>query len=511
MKTKYTKPLAGYPRVSRQGPREDDRFRSPDFQCELIRRCAETEGAPLRMFPAEIDVSGSKPERKILDEIIGLIEAGVLGGIIVAKLDRLSRLKPRDRIELFDRIESAGGVVLSASEQLDPSTPEGRFARDVFLGVARMQWEKYEQGWEKAKANAIELGIPVNSRPAVGYRARADRRLEPDPRTAPVVREVFERRAQGDGPQALGDFLKRSHVKTSQGSRDWTKEAVYNLLRNRVYLGELAYGRDVDPETGKRRPRYLNPTAHEPIVDLALWSAAQGPKAKLSKPRSPSAAWLLSGVLRCCGCGYSMQGTTTSRGKRIYRCKRTHAGGVCPQPVRIDADLIEAEVLAAFWQNREAFEARGTRERPDDRNLLKLQAALVKSQKRFEQWTSPAVQDEIGDTPEWAKGLRERREARDTDAKALGYAQAQVKHKADDELPSLATLREDWDDMTTEAQRELLARVFDLVGVTVEHLIVAFESGTGPSDLPTRGFRSEPRLCPIAIPDAPDVAGTLAA
>jgi hypothetical protein len=168
-------------------------------------------------------------------------------------------------------------------------------------------------------------------------------------------------------------------------------------------------------------------------------------------------------------------------------------------------------VLAAFWQNREAFEARGTRERPDDRNLLKLQAALAKAQKRFEQWSSPAVQDEIGDTPEWAKGLRERREARDVAAKALGHAQAQVKHEDDHELPSLATLREDWDGMTTEAQRELLARVFDLVGVTAEHLIVAFETGTGPTDLPTRGFRAEPRLCPIAIPDMPDEAGSLAA
>ncbi len=35
---------------------------------------------------------------------------------------------------------------------------------------------------------------------AVGYRKRADRRLEPDPVAAPVVRRVFEERAKGAGP-----------------------------------------------------------------------------------------------------------------------------------------------------------------------------------------------------------------------------------------------------------------------------------------------------------------------
>ena len=37
-------------------------------------------------------------------------------------------------------------------------------------------------------------------------------------------------------------------------------------------------------------------------------------------------------------------GPTTSRGKRIYRCSKRHAGGLCPSPARIFADVIEQDV-----------------------------------------------------------------------------------------------------------------------------------------------------------------------
>ena len=317
-------PLAGYPRVSRKGDR--DELRSPDFQVKRMQAFAKAEGLAIEFTEPEIDVSGSKPRRAILDEIIRRVKAGELGGIVVAKLDRLSRLSPKDRVLLFEEIESAGGVVLSASEQLDPSTPEGRFAREVFLGIARMQWEKYREGFEEAKAGAIENGIPVNTRAAVGYRKRdgdgEDRRLEIDPVAAPVVHAVFERRAQGAGPAELGELLARAGVRTSQGSTTWSKQAIYGLLSNRVYLGELSYGRD---------GRYVKTDAHEAIVDLALWTAAQHPNGRLQRVGETS-AWLLAGLVRCDACRYCMQGTTTSRGNRIYRCTRTHAGGVCPAP-----------------------------------------------------------------------------------------------------------------------------------------------------------------------------------
>src|SRR4051812_16412531 len=113
---KPSKPLAAYMRVSRVGDR-DDKLRSPDFQRDAIARYANAEGFAVEWFDPELDVSGSKAKRPVLDAIIARVKAGELGGVVVAKLDRLSRMRPRDRVLLFEEIEDAGGVVLSAGEQ----------------------------------------------------------------------------------------------------------------------------------------------------------------------------------------------------------------------------------------------------------------------------------------------------------------------------------------------------------------------------------------------------------
>jgi site-specific DNA recombinase len=487
--TKPKKPLAAYMRVSRVGDREE-RLRSPDLQREAIERYARAEGFSVEWFAPELDVSGStRAQRPVLDQIIIGVKSGELGGLVVAKLDRLSRMRPKERVLLFEEIEEAGGVVLSAGEQLDPSTPEGRFARDVFLGVARMQWEKYREGFERAKESAVADGIPIQTRPAVGYR-RAGRRLVLDEHAAPVVREVFERRALGEGPASLGAFLTARGVKTSQGSKTWSKQAVYGLLRNRVYLGELRYGLD---------GRFVNAAAHEPIVDLATWQAAQNPgRRKLSPTRTGTN--LLAGLARCQACRYCLQGTTTSRGKRIYRCTKTHSGGLCPQPVRVVAEPVEEAVEQAFWALTADLEAEGAQGNPEEER--EVQKALERAERALAQWSSPEMQEAIGDPVLYAEGFRERRAARDKAAEELGRV------RAAGNLPRVGTetLRAAWKRMSTEERRELLALRFDTIALSRD-TIVLYPAGSGPADLPRRGFKQVPALAPF--PHPPDGARTL--
>jgi hypothetical protein len=205
------------------------------------------------------------------------------------------------------------------------------------------------------------------------------------------------------------------------------------------------------------------------------------------------------------GYGYSMQGTTTGRGKRIYRCTRTHAGGVCPEPVRVDALALEEAALGSFWALVDDLEAQGT---TDDRGTLAaLHQALDRAEQRLAEYLSPAVQDEVGDTMLWATGLGERRRARDDAAKALGAAKAEADER--DALPSARSLRADWDSKPTRDRRELLGAWFDLIAVGRDGSVVVFPRGTGPADLPTRGYRRDPQLYPIT--DIPADGRTLAA
>ena len=205
--------FGGYPRVSDVGRREaDEKLRSPQFQEELIDRRAGEADVDVRMYPPELDVSGAKKARVILDELVEAIEAGELDGIIVAKLDRLSRLAPKERIELVERIENAGGVILSASEAFDADTPEGRFMRDLFFSIARLEWERYAGNWSHAKANAIENGVAIARDAAYGYRFDDRHRYVVEAAEAAVVVELFELRAAGGSWTELVALFERMKI-----------------------------------------------------------------------------------------------------------------------------------------------------------------------------------------------------------------------------------------------------------------------------------------------------------
>ncbi len=137
-----------------------------------------------------------------------------------------------------------------------------------------MRWDALAVGFVKAKARAVRAGKGI-ARTPIGYLKNADQRLAQDPAVAPLIREVFERRAAGEGPSELGRFLESHGVRTSQGGNGFSKQAVASLLKSRVYLGEIRWTerapdeRDVSGNVIRRGTIievHVNREAHEPIL-----------------------------------------------------------------------------------------------------------------------------------------------------------------------------------------------------------------------------------------------------
>lgn len=360
MTPKITLPLAAYVRVSRVGDRDDERLRSPEFQLAAIRRYAEAESFELVEFEPELDVSGGKARRPILDAILAGIRNGTLGGLVVAKLDRLSRLRPRDRVDLFESVEDVGAVILSASEQLDVDTPEGRFARDVFLGVARMQWEKYRDGFNAAKRDAMDRGVPIGPTP-FGYARADDGALVEHPEDAPVLTAAFQAAAEAPGSRKVHAALD---VLAPHGGRTWTVSTARRLLGKTSYLGEHRYG----------ALRVKVP----PLVTRAVWEAAQPEPAKR---RRPPGTFPLSGLAECGTCGAPLVGARGGRdAQRMYRCSAalaTHKGDRCPKPVSVTADRLEAWAVERINADLQSvFEGVPPVEIPEGEDVQAAEAAL---------------------------------------------------------------------------------------------------------------------------------------
>jgi DNA invertase Pin-like site-specific DNA recombinase len=463
-------PVDIYVRVSRVGGREH--MISPEEQERDARAFAERRGLRVGQVLTDLDRSGGTLKRPELQKALARVRERKSGGIVVAYLSRLTR-ETSQGLTLIDDVRAAGGEVY-APNLSDHTTADGRMLNTIQLAIDAGMRERAKETIARARENAIANGIPVTNRDAVGYRRNAERRYEPDADVAPIIRDVFVRRAGGAGPTELAELLEANGVRTSQGSRTWSKPAVQNLIKSRTYLGELRSG------------PYVNPAAHEPLIDEPTWRAAQHPNP--SRRRVRKGGYLLSGIVRCKACGYCMQGTFTSRGKRIYRCPRRHAGGICPAPARVDADLIERRVLDEI----DGMSVPKVPTRGSSAPLNTLETAFQSAERLLEQALTPEAQEALGDV--WAATVKGRREARDDAARALGEARA----TADRSKNFWDAFRQlDLTNATREELREAIAGVFRYIAVDRAKELHYPPDDYGTPTLSRRGFTREPGLNPL--------------
>lgn len=481
--------FAGYVRVSQLGTRDADDLRSPDIQRKAIQVLADREGFDVEWLNPELNVSGAKADRAAIMDAVDRVERGELAGIAVYKLDRLSRLAPRQRIELFDRIEGErgekAGRVKSATEAHDPSTPRGRFTRDMFLSLARLQWEEAQEGF--AGAIEVAIGNGCHAHAPFGYRKpiRADGKvakgqpLEVVPLEVDVVRGLFQRRALGTSWSELARWADSTGVGPRRGQQ-WTRRSVETIVRNRAYTGEARYGQH----------RFAD--AHPALVTLDEFDDANVARG-VRPPRGEAA--LLSGLVRCAGCRHRLHAATAGDRKQlVYRCKRHHGTGVCEAPVSIIRELLDQVVTDAFLERYGAVEVA-----PADTSIADATKALQEAQRQLTQYLETITIDDVG--PDAFKaGARARRDR-------VEEAQAAV-HRARSQANGLTIGPEGvavWPGLRIDERRRLLSAGMDCVFVKRAPLngwntfdpnrVRVFWRGEAPDGLPGPGVRVE--LAPL--------------
>ena len=107
--------------------------------------------------------SGKSLDRPGLAEALAAVEEGRAAGILVAKLDRLSR-SLRDFADLMSRARSKGWNLVALDLGVDLSTPAGEFMANVMASAA--QWERRIIGQRTKdalaakRAQGVKLGRP---------------------------------------------------------------------------------------------------------------------------------------------------------------------------------------------------------------------------------------------------------------------------------------------------------------------------------------------------------------
>jgi site-specific DNA recombinase len=204
-------------------------------------------------------------------------------------------------------------------------------------------------------------------------------RYEIHPHEAPVVRRVFElytRQFKSIG--AIARQLTEDQIPSRTRKGHWDRSVICDMLKNPAYIGKAAFRKTRQVQRKKMTKqsrdrggypkRALSSHADRPqeewifipvpaIIDEGTFNKAREQlqeNKKLSARNNTKHPYLLSGLLSCQRCGYSLYGkpASNSRYKRCYyRCMgqdgyRWPNGRVC------DAHPVRVEVLDELvWQN----------------------------------------------------------------------------------------------------------------------------------------------------------------
>src|SRR4051812_22088585 len=176
-----------------------------------IRADAERRGWTLAGVTRDEGATGASLDRPGLRDTLERIARGEASGLIVSRLDRLSR-SVVDFGCLLEWFEDAGATLVALDLGVDTSTPGGRLVANVFASVA--EWERATiAARTKAGLAAVRAeGKPI-SRPSL-----ADR---------PELRErIASLRAGGMTLQAIADTLNTERVPTLRGGSHWRPSSV---------------------------------------------------------------------------------------------------------------------------------------------------------------------------------------------------------------------------------------------------------------------------------------------
>ena len=132
-------------------------------------------------------------------------------------------------------------------------------------------------------------GTPHRGSDPLGYvRDPQTRKLLIDAEKAPIVVEMFERRAKGKSWADISHWAFAAH------DHYYARATISTMLHNPAYLGHARQG------------DLVNEKAHKPLVSRKLWDEAHAARGTRPAFTGASRGLLLRGIATCANCGHKM-------------------------------------------------------------------------------------------------------------------------------------------------------------------------------------------------------------
>ena len=201
---------------------------SLEAQAEKVRAMAVVHGAELVDIIVDGGESAKSLNRPGMQRLLAMVDRREVDGVIVAKLDRLTR-SVKDLCELLERFERRGITLISVAESLDTSSAAGRLVLNIMTAVSQWEREAIGERTRDALSHKRSCGERVGNI-AYGFRLAPDgEHVEEDPHEQAVVAEIQRLRAQGCTLRGIAAALNQHKFRTRRGTA-WRLESVARVL-----------------------------------------------------------------------------------------------------------------------------------------------------------------------------------------------------------------------------------------------------------------------------------------
>ena len=275
MKGPSVKPVrcAIYTRVSTEHGL-DQEFNSLDAQYDAasayIKSQAHAGWTPVRSRYDDGGYSGGSTDRPDLQKLLEDIRARKIDVIVVYKVDRLTR-SLADFAKLVELFDAHGVSFVSVTQQFNTTTSMGRLTLNVLLSFAQFEREVTSERIRDKIAASKRKGLWVGGNLPLGYKMN-DGKIAIVEEEAELVRSIFRSYLKLGSVNELVRDLKGRNIRTknrllstggTRGGIPFGRGALYYLLGNHFYIGEVKYKNEILP--GEQPP----------IMDRALFEAVR--------------------------------------------------------------------------------------------------------------------------------------------------------------------------------------------------------------------------------------------
>jgi DNA invertase Pin-like site-specific DNA recombinase len=205
--------VIGYIRVSTQ--EQADSGAGLEAQRTAIELECQRRQMTLACITEDAGYSAKNLKRPGIQQAMAMLKAKQADGLVVAKLDRLSR-SLLDFAALMEQARREGWSLIALDLGVDTSTPSGEMMASVLATFSQFERRLIGQRTKDAlavrRAQGVTLGRPTSVHEG----------------TVTLIKEM---RSGGSTYRSIADLLNEREVPTAQGGRRWHPATVHAIVK----------------------------------------------------------------------------------------------------------------------------------------------------------------------------------------------------------------------------------------------------------------------------------------